>query len=168
MIKKFLLAICLALPVALCAQTVKFGTVDVESIIPEMPDYAAANTQLQEAANKYQTEYKTLQDEINKKMAEFQQLSEDPNTPKSIKDRRMQELQEMDERAKQFMETAQQDLQRQNQQLMAPVQEKMVNAIKQVGADNGFTMIFPAGMSLYDSPEVIDATPLVKAQLGIK
>lgn len=168
MIKKLLLAICLALPVALCAQTVKLGTVDVESIIPQMADYAAANTQLQEAANKYQAEYKTLQDEINKKMAEFQQLSEDPNTPKSIKDRRMQELQEMDERAKQFMETAQQDLQRQNAQLMEPIQQKMIAAIKQVGADNGFTMLFPTGMSLYDSADVIDATPLVKAQLGIK
>lgn len=168
MIKKFLLAICLAVPVALCAQTVKFGTVDVESIIPSMPEYTQANAQLQEAANKYQNEYKTLQDEINKKMAEYQQLIDDPNTPKSIKDRRIQELQEMDERSKQFMETAQQDLQRQNQQLMAPIQEKMVNAIKQVGADNGFTMLFPVGMSLYDSPEVVDATPLVKAKLGIQ
>lgn len=168
MIKKFLLALCVAIPTALCAQTVKFGIVDVESIIPSMPEYAQANGQLQEAASKYEAEYKTLQDEMNKKMAEFQTLSDDPNTPQSIKERRIQEIQEMDERAKQFMQTAQQDLQRQNAQLLQPVQEKMVNAIKQVGADNGFTMIFPLGASVYESADVIDVTPLVKAKLGIQ
>lgn len=168
MIKKFLLAICVAIPAALCAQTVKFGTVDVESIIPAMPEYAQADAQLQEAGAKYEAEYKTLQDEINKKMADFQQLNEDPNTPQSIKERRIQELQELDQRAQQFRATAQQDLQRQNQQLMAPIQEKMVNAIKQVGAENGFTMIFPLGSAVYESPDVIDVTPLVKAKLGIQ
>ncbi len=168
MIKKFLLAICVAIPAALCAQTAKFGTVDVEAIIPNMPEYTQANTQLQEATNKFQVEYKTLQDEMNKKMAEFQQLSNDPNTPQSIKERRVQEIQEMDERAKQFMTTAQQDLERQNAQLMQPIQEKMVNAIKQVGAENGFTMIFPVGASIYDSPDVVDVTPMVKAKLGIQ
>ena len=114
MIKKFLLAICVAIPAVICAQTAKFGTVDVEAIIPNMPEYTQANTQLQEATNKYESEYKTLQDEMNKKMAEFQQLSNDANTPQSIKDRRVQEIQEMDERAKQFLATARQDLERQN------------------------------------------------------
>lgn len=168
MIKKFLLAICVAIPAMISAQTAKFGTVDVEAIIPNMPEYTQANTQLQEATTKYESEYKTLQDEMNKKMAEFQQLSNDPNTPQSIKDRRVQEIQEMDERAKQFLATARQDLDRQNAQLMQPIQEKMVNAIKQVGAENGFTMIFPIGAAVYESTDVIDVTPMVKAKLGIQ
>ncbi len=168
MIKKFLLAICVAIPAVICAQTAKFGTVDVEAIIPNMPEYTQANTQLQEATNKYESEYKTLQDEMNKKMAEFQQLSNDANTPQSIKDRRVQEIQEMDERAKQFLATARQDLERQNAQLMQPIQEKMINAIKQVGAENGFTMIFPVGTAIYESTDVVDVTPMVKAKLGIQ
>ncbi len=168
MIKKFLLAICVAIPALVSAQTVKFGTVDVEPIITGMPEYAQANTQIQEASAKYQSEYKTLQDEMNKKMAEFQQLSQDPNTPQSIKDRRIQEIQEMDERAQQFRATAQQDLENQNAQLMQPIQEKMINAIKQVGAENGFTMIFPVGAAIYESTDVVDVTPLVKAKLGIQ
>lgn len=168
MIKKFLLAVMVGVPAIVCAQTVKMGTVDVEAIIPSMPEYTEAQNQLAEASKKYEAEYQTLQEELNKKYAEFQQLSQDPNTPQSIKDRRIQDIQDMDERAKQFLQTAQNDLQRQNQQLLAPVQEKMVNAIKAVGAENGFLMIFPTGMSVYDSPEVIDVTPLVKTKLGIK
>lgn len=168
MIKKFLLAICVAIPAVICAQTAKFGTVDVEAIIPNMPEYAQANAHLQEATNKYESEYKTLQDEMNKKMAEFQQLSNDANTPQAIKDRRVQEIQELDERAKQFLATARQHLESQNAQLMQPIQEKMINAIKQVGAENGFTMIFPVGAAIYESTDVVDVTPLVKAKLGIQ
>lgn len=167
MIKKILFAICVAIPAVLCAQTVKFGTVDVESIIPAMPEYAQANAQIEQASKKFESEYQTLQEEMNKKMAEFQQLNNDANTPQSIKDRRIQEIQEMDERAQQFLATARQDIQRQNTQLMQPIQEKMMNAIKAVGAENGFTMIFPLGSALYESSDVIDCTPLVKTKLGI-
>lgn len=168
MIKKFLLAICVAIPALVSAQTAKFGTVDAEAVMTAMPEFTQANTQLQEATSKFETEYKTLQDEMNKKMAEFQQLSNDASTPQSIKDRRIQDIQELDERAKQFLQTADNDLKRQQAQLMQPIQEKLVNAIKQVGAENGFTMIFPIGTAIYESADVIDVTPLVKAKLGIQ
>ena len=139
-----------------------------ELCIRYRPETAAANTQLQEAQNKFQSEYKTLEEEMNKKVAEFQQLQNDPNTPQSIKERRIQDMQDMDERAKQFMATAQQDLQRQQAQLMQPIQEKLINAIKAVGAENGFTMIFPVGQALFESADVVDVTDLVRTKLGIK
>lgn len=168
MIKKLILAIAVAIPATLFAQTVKMGIVDVGAIIPSMPEYTEAQNQIAEASKKYEAEYQTLQEELNKKYAEFQQLSQDPNTPQSIKDRRIQDIQDMDERAKQFLQTAQNDLERQNQQLLAPVQEKMVNAIKVVGAENGFLMIFPVGVAVYESTDVVDVTPLVKTKLGIQ
>ena len=167
MLKKFLLAIAVAIPMLASAQ-VKFGTVDVESIIPTMPEFKAAQDQIAEASKKYEATYKGLQDELNKLYAEFQQLNNDPSTPQSIKDLRIQDIQDKDERSKQFLQTAQQDLERQNAQLMQPIQEKVVNAIKAVGAENGFTMIFPAGVSVYDSPDIIDVTPMVKTKLGIQ
>lgn len=80
----------------------------------------------------------------------------------------MQDIQELDKKAQQFAQTAQQDLQRQQAQLMQPVQEKVINAIKTVGNENGYTMIFPEGVPAYVSADVQDVTPLVKAKLGIK
>lgn len=74
----------------------------------------------------------------------------------------------MEERAQQFRNTATQDLQRQNAQLLQPIQEKLTNAVKQVGAENGFTMIFPIGVSIYESTDVVDVTPMVKTKLGIQ
>lgn len=51
---------------------------------------------------------------------------------------------------------------------MAPVQEKLINAIKAVGTEGGFTMILPLGTAAFTSNDVIDVTPLVKTKLGVK
>lgn len=168
MIKKFLLALAVALPACAFAQAPKFGVVDAESIIPKMPEFVDAQNKVNEASKTYESEYAKITEELQKKYAEFQELDKDPGTLQSIKERRMQDIQELDKKAQQFAQTAQQDLQRQQAQLMQPVQEKVINAIKTVGNENGYTMIFPEGVPAYVSADVQDVTPLVKAKLGIK
>lgn len=168
MIKKFLLAVAIAIPMLAAAQTPKFGTVNVEDVFQAMPDTKAAQDEIAAASKQYEDEYAQLNEEMQKKYGEFQNLQNDAATPQGIKDRRLQELQELDQRAQQFAQTAQQDLQRKQAQLMQPIQEKLMKAIQEVGAANGFTMIFPAGAAAYTSTAVVDATPLVKTHLGIK
>jgi Skp family chaperone for outer membrane proteins len=51
---------------------------------------------------------------------------------------------------------------------MQPIQEKVMNAIKSVGTENGFTMIFPEAVPAYISADVQDVTALVKTKLGVK
>lgn len=109
MIKKLIVALLVALP--LCASAQKLGVVDTSAILPLMPEYKAAEQQLQEASQKYETEFSKLREEMDKKVADYQTLAEDPNTPQSIKERRMQEIQEIDQKVNQFYQTAQQDLQ---------------------------------------------------------
>lgn len=168
MIKKILLALLVALPICAWAQAPKFGVVDVESIIPNMPEYTEAQNKITEATKTYETEYAKINEELQKKFAEYQELEKDPSTLESIKERRLQDVQELDKKAQQFAATAQQDLQRQQAQLLQPVQEKVINAIKAVGAEQGFTMILPEGMAAFTSSAVEDVTPLVKAKLGVK
>ncbi len=167
MFKKVLAAIFIALPMLASAQAPKFGTVNAESILEVMPERTTIEKSLSDASKTYEAEYKKLQDELQKKFTEYQALEKDANTPQTIKERRMTEMDELDQKAKQFLQTAQQDLQRQQAQLMKPVEEKIMNAIKAVGQENGFTMIFPFGVSIYQSSDVIDVTPMVKTKLGI-
>lgn len=122
----------IALPMCLSAQTVKLGIVNTNTIFEAMPERAAAQTQLETASKTFEEEFKKLTDEMNKKYADFQAL--DASTPESIKERRMQELQELDSRIQQFRAQAQQDLERQQNQLMAPIQEKHQNASRQWAA----------------------------------
>ena len=117
MLKKVLavMAVALLLPAIAAAQ--KFGTIDVNAIFTAMPETTAAQTQLQEVSKKYEAEYKKLEEEVNKKVQEFQALAAD--TPQSIKDRRQQEIQELAQKVETFQNTASQDIQRQQQQLIA-------------------------------------------------
>lgn len=168
MIKKTIAAIMIAIPMLAAAQAPKFGTVTVEPILEAMPERANVQTQLETASKTYEDEYKKLTEELDKKYGEFQKLSEDKTTPDAIKERRMQEIQELQKKAQQFLQTAQQDLQRQQAQLMQPIEEKIMTAIKAVGQENGFTFILPEGVAAFQSTDVQDVTPLVKAKLGIK
>lgn len=164
MIKKLLLAIVVALPSMALAQ--KFGVVNAQPIIESMPDMTEARTALEAASKKYEDEFKNLQEEFNKKYTEFQGMNDE--TPQTIKDRRLSELQELDQKMNQFRTTASQDLQRQQEQLMAPIQQKVMTAIQAVGAEGDYTMIFENNVPIYVGKNVEDITPQVKAKLGLK
>lgn len=168
MLKKFVLALAIILPLSAFAQ--KFGTVDVEAVITAMPESTAASEQISEASKKYEAEFQKLQEEVQKLYTDYQTIQNDANTPETIKERRMQEIQERATKVEQFRQTASEDLQRQHQQLMAPIQQKFAEAVKAVGQEGSFTFVFPSdpGLMLYQGTDVVDVTPLVKAKLGLK
>lgn len=168
MIKRLLLAVLVALPFSAFAQ--KFGVVDLETVFQAMPETATAQTQLTDASKKYEDEFAKLREEVDKLFADYQNLQKDPSTPDAIKERRLNELQERDQKVQQFRNTASQDLARLQEQLMAPIQQKIADAVKTVGQEGNFTFIFPneQALLLYTGSDVTDVTPLVKTKLGIK
>lgn len=165
MIKRFLAAIMIALPVMAFAQ-VKFGTINPQPIIEAMPEMKEAQDALMAASNKFQEEYKLIEADITKKVTEYQQLPED--TPKVMRERRQKDLQELSQRAEEFRLTAERDLQRQQEQLFAPIQQKVNDAVTAVGKEGGYTFIFESTVPIFVGAEVVDVTDLVKAKLGIK
>lgn len=167
MLKKLFLAAMIAAPACLFAQN-KIGSVDSQEVFKLMPEVQTAQTTLQDVSKKYDTEFQALQTEFNNKLKEYQNLAKD--TPESIRQRREGELQELQTKIENFQQVAGQDLQRQQQQLMAPIQEKIMTAIKAVGDENGFTYIFDlaAPSIVYTGKDAIDITPLVKTKLNLK
>ncbi len=161
MIKKLLLAIMIALPAMAFAQ--KFGYVDTQAIMQELPEIKDMQTQLEASAQKYDAEGKNLQQEMEKKLKEFQEM--DDKTPEAIRQRRAQELQDLDTKIQQFRQTAQQDLQRQQEQLFAPIQQKIMTAIQSVGKEGNYTMIFESNVPIYTGSDAVDLTSAVKAKL---
>lgn len=164
MIKKLLLAIMIALPMSVFGQ--KFGVINTQEVMENMPEVKEMGTQLEAASKKYEDEFNKLQDEFKKKYEEFQAL--EATTPQTIKERRMAEIQELNNKIEQFRSTAQQDLQRQQQQLMAPLQEKVMKAVQSVGDEGSYTFIFENVVPIYTGKDVTDITPTVKSRLGIK
>ena len=103
---------------------------------------------------------------MNKKVSEYQALGED--TPAMVKDRRMKELQDLNNKMNEFRSMAERDLQRQQEQLFAPIQQKVHDAIMAVGKEGNYTFIFEDMVPVYTGSDVIDVTDAVKAKLGVK
>ena len=51
---------------------------------------------------------------------------------------------------------------------MTPIQQKIQDAIKAVGAEQGYTYIIDPQVLLFQGSNAIDATQLVKTKLGLK
>ncbi len=167
MFKKFLLAIALILPLSAMAQ--KFGIVDADQVIEAMPETTAAKSQLEETSKKYEVENQKLQEEINKLFTDFQTIQNDPNTPESIKERRSQEIQERYQKFEQFQATASQELARLRESLMAPISQKLMEAVKTVGAEGNYTFVFinEPNLMMYVGTDVINVTADVRKKLGL-
>ena len=168
MFKKLFLAALVAAP--LCMNAQKFGVVNTSEIFNVMPEKATAENTLKTAADKYETEFKNLQTAFQKKAEDYEAQAKDDKTPQAIKDRHMQELQEEYQKIQNFQQTAAQDLEKQQQQLLAPIQTKLQQAIQAVGAEGGYTCIYDLATPsiLYHGTGAEDISAKVKAKLGIK
>ncbi|MDE6379602.1 MAG: OmpH family outer membrane protein [Muribaculaceae bacterium] len=168
MIKKVLLVIALICPMLLSAQTLKIGLVDLGSVLQAMPDYTKAMNQIKEVSDKYQAEYQKLGEEMNRQMTEFQNMSE--NELPAIKERKAREISDYQQKIQQFEQSASQDLQKMQNDLMAPITQTISQAVESVGLEGGFSLIqmYDPQLTLYHAAPVEDITETVKAKLGIK
>lgn len=168
MFKKLILAVLLALPMTAFAQ--KLGTVEIETVFTLMPETKEMQTKLDDATKQYETAFQALTEELDKLFKDYQTIANDNTVLDTIKERRIQEIQERQQNAEKFRATAQQDLARQQQQLSAPIFQKLNDAIASVGKEGNFSLIIPKNpeLTLYCGSDVVDVTPLVKAKLGIK
>ena len=167
MIKKVLLAIALICPMLLSAQTLKIGLVDFATVLQAMPDYTAAMTQIKEVSDKYAAEYQKLGEEMNRQMTEFQNMPE--NELPAIKERKAREISDYQQKIQQFEQSASQDLNKMQNDLMAPITQKITQAVESVGREGNFSLIqmYDPQLVLYRAEPVEDVTPAVKAKLGI-
>ncbi len=162
--KKIFFAIALMLPMLASAQ--KFGHVNTQELFSQMPELKAVQARMDSIQSDYENQFVVMREEFNKKVADYQQA--EPTLTESMKQFRQQELTELQQRIEVFAQTVQQDLQKKQQELVAPIQERMVKTIKAVGEEQGMTYVFDTVALIYISPDAIDLNPAVKAKLGIK
>ena len=165
MLKKILLFAGLLLSVGAFAQD-KIAYFNSAEVITAMPEYVAMQDSLQKTQAAVEAEMKVLEEEYNKKYTAF--MAEGEGLVESIKVRRMQEIQDIAQRAEVFQQQSQQQMQQLYELLLTPIQQKVRDTLKVVGTENNYTYILEAGSLLFVSPSAPNATPLVKAKLGLK
>ena len=165
MIKKILLAVALAIPMFVSAQSLKVGVIDTNAVLEALPDTKTAEAKLAETSKKYEDEFAKLQQEFQRLYEDFQKMPE--NEPQAIKERKTRELGDMQQKIQTFQDNAHQDLQRMQQELMSPIIAKVRNAIESVGKEGGYSAISETGVFSYYASPLEDITAKVKTKLGL-
>ena len=166
---KNVLKLTLALAMMLSCTTLfaqKLGRINSQEVMLAMPETAEMQTKLQAVAKDWEENLELINVEFNNKLQEFQKnLNSMSDAARQIKEK---DLNDLRQRGTEMQQMAQQDLARQEQELMTPIIEKAQNAIQAVSKAGGFTAIFETGSLVYfDETTLIDITPLVKKELGI-
>ena len=162
--KKIIVLLFMLLPIGAFSQEIKMAFVDFQDVFNVMPELTEAETKFAAIRAQYDETLKGLQTEYTAKYEEYMKI--EAELPENLKLRRQQEIMEIQERYQNFLPQAEQDLEQEYAKLMSPIQEKVVNAIKAVGEEQGYA-ILNSQVFFYTGP-IIDATPLVKAKLGIR
>ncbi len=162
--KKFFLIIALAIPTLMSAQ--KLGHINTQELFQQMPELNTIKAKMDTLQGMYENQLAAMQEEMNKKLQDFQQNQ--ATMTDGVREFRQQELADMEQRLQTFYQTAQQDIQKKQQEYLVPVHEKMSKAIQEVGKEKGFTYIFDSAAMLYIAPDASDVMPDVKTKLGLK
>lgn len=140
----------------------KTAHVDVNEIMTKMPAILEAKKQLEKITQTYEGEFTTMRNEYQAKVTKYSAEAE-KNTD-AINQERMKEVADMEKRIQDFGQTAQQELQKKEQDLFKPIQEKVKLSIAKVGKAKGFQYVLDASMILLaDGPDI---TADVKKDLG--
>ena len=167
--KRILIMMVALLPLMLMAQA-RIGIVNSQQLFDLMPEKAAAEAQLKALSDRYHAEYELLQAEFDKKYADYQTVAADAAMPATIKERRIQELQESDKKMRDFERRAADDIAANREALTKPIADKVQSAIREAGIQGAFDVVFDTAVTpvAYTGPSTIDITPMVKALLGIE
>ncbi|WP_348537102.1 OmpH family outer membrane protein [Parabacteroides sp. PF5-9] len=164
--KKLIILLVAMLPLGLFAQDIKLAYVNVSELYNAMPEMDEVEKKLTDFNEEYRKELERMQEEYNKKYSDF--IAQQDSLTENIRLRRMQEVQDIETRIQNLYQQAQQEVPKKQQELLQPIQQKVMNAIKQVGEEKGYTYIFDPQVFLYVNPSsAIDATSFVKTKLGI-
>lgn len=164
MLKKLFLLLLVAMPVFLVAQD-KIAYISAQEVFAKMPEYAEAQAKL---TTKRETALKTAQ-AIEQ---EYQNLLEkyrndSTEVSESILMDRTKQVQQLEERYQNFIQTSNAEFEKEQEALLTPIQQKLMNTIKDVGDENGIAYILDRAALLYVNPSATDITPKVKTKLGI-
>lgn len=150
--------------------TIKFGSVDVTSIIWAMPESDALQKKFETKSKEYEAELQRMQQELQDKANAYNKQK--ATLDKKTAEEREQELQEMYTRINEYNKQAQQDLQQMQETEIKPIHEKVLKAIETVGKKNGFVQIYDistnSNVVYYNPAFYTDVTSLVKKELGLK
>lgn len=164
--KIILIAVAALFTFSASAQDLKFAHVNFNELIMLMPEADAARDQMDASQKEAQETYKTMVEEYQAKAQKYQQNSS--TWTAAIRESKEKELNDITTRIEEFNQSIQQELQLQQNQLMAPIQQKAIEAVNKIAKAGGYIYVFEASSLLYvDAAQSVDITKEARKALNI-
>ena len=163
--KKIFVIAAMAL-LTLSASAQKLGKVNFVELIQLMPEADAARATMAASSKEAEETYAAMVEEYQAKSNQYQQKS--ASWTAAIKEAKEKELYDIQTRINEFQQSIQQELAQQQNQLMAPLQEKAQKVVSDLAKAQGIAAVFDASSALYfDENAVVDLTQAARKELGI-
>ena len=138
-LKSLFVALMMALPMTFAYAQSKVAHIDTQKLIGEMPEVIAAQKQLEQLEKTYTSEIENTYKEFQTKAQSYS--ADAANQTDVTNQARQKELETMQQNINQYRETAAQDLQKKQVEMMRPLYDKARAAIEKVAAAQGFDYV---------------------------
>ncbi len=120
----------------------KVAHIDVTQLLSAMPEMKAAEAELKKLQETYNADIQASMTELRNKFTQYQ--NEAAAKSKEENDKRAVELQGFEKNIGEAQQAAQQEFQKKQAELFAPISEKAKTAIEKVAAAQGFDYVIDA------------------------
>jgi len=152
-------------PVNAAQESGKVGVVDFGKLIQQLPETKTAETTLQATVAPIEKELARLNSEYQKSIAAYRQLP--ATATKAVRDQKEQDVNSKAQVLQKYQQEQGGVVERKKQDLLTPIREKVLSAIKTIAQQDGFTLVIDKGAQVYGTPDH-DLTFKVMNQLNIK
>lgn len=160
--KKIIMMFMLLAPMTMFAQ--KIGCVDIDAVAQNLPEFAKAQGDLQALAKQKDNELQDLFNEYQRKAEEYDKNKSTMNATKQQETE--QTLIELQQKIQQARQDAEQELAKEQQDKLAPIQSKVNKAIENVGNNGKYSIIVLKGtLPFISSTLVTDVTSECKTEV---
>lgn len=165
--KKFvLIAAAALLTLSAAAQDLKFAHVNYQELVQLVPEADEARATLSAQNQEFQETYQSMIEEFQSKYQQYQQKAS--TWTAAVKESKEKELTDIQTRIQEFESTASQELQQSQNQLMAPIQQKVLETVESLAKSGGYVYVFEVSSLLYvDDSKSTDLTPAARKALNI-
>ena len=164
--KKILLIAASALLAVTAFAQPKFAHVNTTELIQLSPEMDKARETMNTAQQEAQETYQAMVDEFQSKYQKYEQNGQ--TWTAAIRESKEKELTDIRTRIQEFEQSIQNELQQQQQQLMAPIYKKVMDTVKGIAKERGYIYVFEAASLVYfDETQSTDITPDARKLLGI-
>lgn len=144
----------------------KIGYINRQSVVDSLAAYDTAMAKLQRAAEFYDETLMSNQTEYQRLMTQYQEMSQNPSTPKTRLELKVKEIQALEDRMRELQEKRQEELQELQYDLLKPISDAVNKMTEAIAKEKGYVYVLDnTNNTLVVMPKTDDLTDVVRARM---